>query len=77
MKSRFVMAVQAVLGQMGLDQSLYAANIFRIGAATATAQAGVEDSAMKALGQWSSTDFLTYIQRQKLRALTPRIGRLQ
>ena len=46
-KSRFVMAVQDVLGQMSLDQSLYAGHSFRIGAATAAAQARVEDSTIK------------------------------
>ena len=50
MKSHFVMAVQDVLGQMGLDQSLYAGHSFRIGSATAAAHAGVEDSTIKALG---------------------------
>ena len=58
-KSRFVIAVQDILHQMGLDQSLYAGHSFRIGAATAAAQAGVEDSTIKALGRWSSTAFLT------------------
>ena len=71
----FVMAVRDVLGQMGLDQSLYAGHSFRIGAATA---AGVEGSTITGLGRWSSTAFLTYIQtpRQKLAALIPHIGGL-
>ena len=78
-KSHFFMAVRDVLRQMGLDQSLYAAHSFRIGAATTAAQVGVEDSTIKALGRWSSSAFLTYIQTpgQKLAALTPRIGGLQ
>ena len=35
---------------------------FRIGAATAAAQAGVEDSVIQLLGRWSSAAFLAYIR---------------
>ena len=61
-KSRFVTAVRNALTQMGLGQSLYAGHSFRIGPGTAAAQAGVEDSTIKALARWSSTAFLIYIQ---------------
>ena len=67
------------IGSDGPDQSLYAGHSFRIGAVTAAAQAGVEDSIIKALGRWSSAAFLTYIRtpRQTLAALTTHIGGLQ
>ena len=61
---------------MSLDQSLCAGHSFRIEAATVATQAGVEDSTIKALGQWSTMAFLIYIwtPRQKLASLISHIS---
>ena len=67
-KGTFVAHVRKALTQAGLDASLYSGHSFCIGAATSAAQAGVEDSVIKALGRWSSAAFLLYIRtpREKL-----------
>ena len=53
---------------VGLPYQHFAGHSFRIGAATAAAKAGLEDSTIRALGRWNSAAFLTYIQtpRQQL-----------
>ncbi len=61
-KSRFSTAIKQSLSQAGLDDSLYSGHSFRIGAPTSAAQAGIEDSTIKALGRWSSAAFLVYVR---------------
>lgn len=71
-KPRFVAEVRSGLTKAGLDQTTFAGHSFRIGAATAAAQAGVPDSAIQMLGRWNSTAFLAYIRtpRQQLASFT-------
>lgn len=47
---------------LGLPWDNFAGHSFRIGAATAAAKAGIEDSVIQSLGRWSSAAFLTYIR---------------
>lgn len=61
-KPKFVARVRQVLQAVGLPYDCFAGHSFRIGAATAAAQAGVEDSVIQLLGRWSSAAFLAYIR---------------
>ena len=61
-KAFFVSRVREALLTLGLNPQHYAGHSFRIGAATAAAQAGFEDSIIQALGRWSSAAFLRYIR---------------
>ena len=46
----------------GIDQAAYSGHSFRIGAATAAAEAGLQDSTIQMLGRWSSAALLSYIR---------------
>lgn len=59
-KPRFVAQVRQALQALGLPCDIFARHSFRIGAATAAARAGIEDSVIQMLGRWSSAAFLTY-----------------
>ena len=59
-KARFVELVRSSLARVPIAG--YSGHSFRIGAATAAAQAGIPDSAIQALGRWSSPAFLRYIR---------------
>lgn len=61
-RAAFVAKVQAALASAGLDSSKFNSHSFRIGAATSASQAGVQDSAIKALGRWRSMAFQRYIR---------------
>ena len=61
-KSKFTAKVREVLTTIGLPQEHFAGHSFRIGAATAAAQAGIEDSTIRIMGRWNSAAFLTYIR---------------
>ena len=61
-KSRFVEPVSSALSQAGVPIAGYSGHSFRIGAATAAAQAGIPDSVIQAPGCWSSPAFLRYIR---------------
>ena len=76
-KARFVALVRASLSRAGVSTAGYSGHSFHIGAATTAAEAGVPDSAIQALGRWSSTAFLTYIRtpRERLAQLTPALAR--
>ena len=75
-KSVFIREVRSALTTMGLPANQFAGHSFRIGAATAAAQAGLEDSVIQALGRWSSAAFLLYIRmpREQLSPLSARIA---
>lgn len=61
-KDRFTHAVRDVLQKAGLPCQSFAGHSFRIGAATAAARAGMEDSTIRMLGRWSSSAFLAYVR---------------
>ena len=61
-RQRFVEAVRQALHKAGMDQSEYSGHSFRIGAATAAAANGLEDSVIKTLGRWRSLAYLLYVQ---------------
>jgi hypothetical protein len=61
-RQRLVDHVREVLQSVGMDQSKYCSHSFRIGAATAAAARGMEDSVIKTLGRWRSLAYLEYIR---------------
>lgn len=61
-RSTLVGHVREALSSRGVDATNYSGHSFRIGAATAAAQAGLSDSLIQALGRWKSSAFTTYIQ---------------
>ena len=61
-KSKFTQHVRDALQALGLPHNEFAGHSFRIGAATAAAQAGVEDSVIRTMGRWNSSAFLVYIR---------------
>lgn len=77
-KSHFVTVIRSVLEAEGLPQNQYAGHSFRIGAATAAAQAGIADSAIQMLGRWHSAAFLQYIRapRDQLASLSAPLSRV-
>ena len=56
-RANLVTHLRGALSQAGIDASHYAGHSFRIGAATAAAQAGYSDSFIQALGRWKSAAF--------------------
>ena len=60
-RDRFVVQVREALDLAGVTSKDYAGHSFRISAATAVAEVGIEDSTIKALGRWESSAFQTYI----------------
>ena len=72
-EARFVAEIHRIMGEIGFPQHQYAGHSFRIGAATAVALAGMEDSTIQLLGRWWSTAFLRYVRtpHDKLAALSP------
>ena len=64
-RQRLVEAVRRALGKAGLDPSKYCGHSFCIGAATAAAERGMEDSVIKTLGRWRSLAYLEYIRIPK------------
>ena len=61
-RQRFVKAVRRAMDQAGVDSSRYAGHSFRIGAATAAAQCGLQDSLIKTLGRWESAAYTVYVR---------------
>ena len=64
-KAQFVTRFRAALEEAGVSCCHYSGHSFRIGAATAAAKAGIEDSTVQLLGRWTSSAFLTYIRTPK------------
>ena len=61
-RSDLISAIRSALAGTGLDVSRYTGHSFRIGAATAAAQAGLPDSLIQTLGCWRSSAFVHYIR---------------
>ena len=66
-KPWFMEQIHGVFSILGVPHRQYAGHSFRIGAATAAALAGVEDSMIQTLGRWQSSAFLQYIRTPKER----------
>ena len=66
-KAAFVSRVREALKSLGKDPQTYAGHSFRIGAATAAARAGLEDTVIQSLGRWSSDAIRRYIRTPRKR----------
>ena len=77
-KAWFVDQIRLTLETLGFPQRQYAGHSFRIGAATAAAQAGLQDSTIQALGRWSSAAFLLYVRlpREQLATVTATLAQV-
>ena len=64
-KSTFTARVREALRSLGYPEKNFAGDDFCIGAATAAASAGIEDSLIRTMGRWSSSAFLAYIRTPK------------
>ena len=75
-KQAFISNVRQALQAIGLPYQDFAGHSFRIGAATAAAKAGIEDSVIRTLGRWNSAAFLTYIRtpRENLACFSSKIA---
>ena len=71
-RQRLVQALRQVLQSAGIDSTHFSGHSFRIGAATAAANAGIPDSLIQTLGRWKSSAFNSYIQTpwQRLTAVS-------
>ena len=61
-RQRLVEALRGALEEAGLDCAKYCGHSFRIGAATAAAKQGIEDSIIQTLGRWKSLAYLQYVK---------------
>ena len=61
-KQVLVSTVHDALGSAGVDVGRFNGHSFRIGAATAAAQAGLPDSTIQQLGRWRSSAFTRYLR---------------
>ena len=57
-----VTVVRETLASAGLEVSRFNGHSFRIGAATAAAEAGLPDSTIQQLGRWKSSAFMRYLR---------------
>ena len=61
-RATLVVHLRTALAHAGIHPSGYSGHSFRIGAATAAAQAGYSDSFIQTLGRWKSAAFVSYIR---------------
>lgn len=61
-RNRLVTHMRDALCQLGIDATNFSGHSFRIGAATAAAKAGFDDSFIQTLGRWKSNAFTAYIR---------------
>ena len=57
-----VVALRIPVKKAGINQEDYCSYRFRIGAAMTAAEKGIEDSIIKALGQWKSLAYQQYVR---------------
>lgn len=71
-RKRFVREVRGLLASAGIDPAPYSGHSFRIGAATAAAQAGLDAALIQTLGRWKSSAYQLYIRipRDSLASVT-------
>ena len=75
-RAALVTHLQTALSHAGIEHSNYTGHSFRIGAATAAAQAGYSDSFIQSLGRWKSSAFVAYIRASTndLAVVAPRLA---
>ena len=61
-KTLLIRYLRDALQKAGVSTDNYTGHSFRIGAASAAAQAGLSDSLIQSLGRWKSSAFTTYIR---------------
>lgn len=71
-----VRRVREALQPSGVDVSKYSGHSFRIGAATAAAAVGIEDSLIKTLGRWRSSAYQVYVRvpRERLASVSKQLS---
>ena len=76
-KSAFTARIREALQIPGFPEENFAGHSFHIGAATTAARAGIEDSVIRTMGRWSSSEFLVYIRtpREQLAAFSRSLTR--
>ncbi len=74
-RQRLVTRLRQGLQRVGINPACFSGHSFRIGAATAAARAGMEDSVIKMLGRWESAAYQIYIRTppEELAAFSPRL----
>lgn len=77
-REAFVKGIRKALSASGMDVSGYSGHSFRIGAATAAAAAGLEDSLIKTLGRWRSSAYQTYVRipRERLATVSKQLAKV-
>lgn len=75
-RESLVRHLRSALGRFDVDVSQYSGHSFRIGAATAAATAGLEDSLIKTLGRWESSAYQLYVRlpRERLASVSRRLS---
>ena len=72
-RAALVTHLQTALSHAGIEHSNYTGHSFRIGAATAAAQAGYNDSFIQSLGRWLLLPTAEHLQTD-LAAVAPRLA---
>ena len=74
-KPRLLAGIWEALAPYGADSRLLMGHSFRIGAATAVAEAGLDDSMIQMLGRWHSSTYHRYIRASPslLALVSPRL----
>ncbi len=78
LRETFVKHIRRALSVSGMDVSGYSGHSFRIGAATAAAAAGIEDSLIKTLRRWRSSAYQTYVRipRERLATVSKQLAKV-
>lgn len=76
-RARLVTHMRETLSQAGIQTAHFSGHSFRIGAASAAARAGCNDSLIQTLGRWKSDAFTAYIRTppDDLAAVSKRLAR--